>query len=354
MATAFDYYKPTGSQITANPALNNQVNIYPEVQQAKSRMDAANQNFKGGVFGVENFRDIQKLTNDYNQAFSTQQASSGAGNGGAGSGGSPAASRDLALGMTAGVSDRIMNDSQVAAALGQLESGMKSGPYSEAIQQQLVNRNADQTAAMEATNAEQLRNEAAARGIDPSAALRQGQAQRQQSNIAFQGDLGSKAAVSNYEAQQNAARGLASARLSQYGQAQPGYGQASSYLANEQFTSPRTSAVQSNSAPSIAFSSNRGNINGSGSNIPNPNYSTSTLPSYSNTQQSAAFTTPAQTAINKQVSTQPTPGTPDYNRWYNARYGQVKPTQPDQGGFVSRSAFSTNTNQRTTTFDNGY
>jgi hypothetical protein len=173
------------------------------------------------------------------------------------------------------------------------------------------------------------------------------QAQRQQANVAFQGDLNSKAAAANYEAQQNAARGLASAKLGQYGQAQPGYSQAAGMNWNTQFAGTRSPAVQSGSAPNLAFSSGGSSgINGSGSSIPNPNYSTSTLPSYGNAQQGAAVTTPAQTAIKKQVSTQPAPGTPEYNQWYNARYGNVKPAQPTQGGTVSPGVFSPNVNQR--------
>lgn len=166
--------------------------------------------------------------------------------------------RDRALGLTVGMSDRIMNDPQAAAALARLESGMNAGPYTQEIQQQIVNRNADQTAAAESVNADEFRNQAAARGMsasDPAyqAQLRQGQSQRQQQNIAFQGDMGTRAALTNYEAQQNAARGLLSGRMAQYGQAQPGYMQGASWMANEQFTGGRTPAVAA--APrAMAFS----------------------------------------------------------------------------------------------------
>jgi hypothetical protein len=60
---------------------------------------------------------------------------------------------------------------------------LRPGPFTPEVTQQLVNRQADQSAAAEAVNADELRNLAAARGIDPTQALRQGQAQRQQSNI---------------------------------------------------------------------------------------------------------------------------------------------------------------------------
>jgi len=78
---------------------------------------------------------------------------------------------------------------------------LRPGPFTPEVTQQLVNRQADQSAAAEATNADELRNLAAARGIDPTQALRQGQAQRQQSNIAFQGDMASKAAIENFSAE---------------------------------------------------------------------------------------------------------------------------------------------------------
>jgi len=297
MATAFNYYQPTAKQAAVNPALSKQLaDAQSQKRLADKELQRSRQFVPGGFAGYRQAptdTSAEQRVNELSRKLGGMQAQAGGG-----ATDPAAASRDKALAMTAGVSDRIMNDEQIAAALGQIESGMKTGPYSDAIQQQIVNRNADQSAAAEAANADQLRNDAAARGLDPSAALRQGQAQRQQSNIAFQGDLNTKATLANYDAQQNAARSLASAKLSQFGQAQPGYGQAANYLANEQFTSPRVSSVQNNSAPTIAFSGSSGGINGSGSNIPNPNYSTSTLPSYSNVQQQViAPTTSAPTAF---------------------------------------------------------
>jgi len=77
----------------------------------------------------------------------------------------------------------------------------KQGPYTSEVVNQLTNRQADQTAAAEAVNAEEIRNTAAARGMDPTQALRQGQQQRQASNVAFSGDIASQAAVQNYAAE---------------------------------------------------------------------------------------------------------------------------------------------------------
>lgn len=335
MATAFNYYQPTKQPTAEDLAKAQRADqaARAEVERLQTaRLEAEKRKFMStGMFGVggsQVFNDQAYLNAQREENAARDKQRQTYADIGKNTVDKAAVSRDKALAMTAGVSDSIMNDAQIAAALGQIESGMKSGPYSDAIQQQIVNRNADQSAAAEAANAEQLRNEAAARGIDPSAALRQGQAQRQQSNIAFQGDLNTKAALANYEAQQGAAKSLAGAKLNVYGQAQPGYSQAANYLANEQFTSPRVSSVQNNSAPTIAFSGNRGGINGSGSNIPNPNYSTSILPSYGNSQQSTAFTAPAKSVVSNQVSTQPKPGTPEYTQWYQDRYGKPKTVSP--------------------------
>jgi hypothetical protein len=77
----------------------------------------------------------------------------------------------------------------------------KQGPYTPAVVNQLTNRRADQTAAAEAVNAEEIRNQAAARGMDPSQAIRGLQQGRQAQNVAFSGDIASQAAVQNYAAE---------------------------------------------------------------------------------------------------------------------------------------------------------
>lgn len=107
----------------------------------------------------------------------------------------------------------------------------RDGPYTPQVTQQLVNRQADQTAFAEGVNAEELRNSAAARGLAPNdpgiqAAMRQMQAQRQQSNVAFQGDIASQAAIQNFAA------------------TQPGYMAAAQANLNRQFGGNRTPAVQ--------------------------------------------------------------------------------------------------------------
>lgn len=113
---------------------------------------------------------------------------------------------------------------------------LREGPLNAGVQQQMVNRRADQSAAAEAVNAEEIRNMAAARGLDPTQALRQAQQQRQAQNLAFSGDLRSQAAVQNFAAETPGRMAAAQANL------------------QRQFGATRTPAVQGNSAPSLAFS----------------------------------------------------------------------------------------------------
>lgn len=96
------------------------------------------------------------------------------------------------------------------AAMGLLQ---KQGPYTPEVVNQLTNRRADQTAAAEAVNAEEIRNQAAARGMDPTQALRQAQQQRQASNVAFSGDIASQAAVQNFAAESPGRMAAAQANL---------------------------------------------------------------------------------------------------------------------------------------------
>lgn len=89
----------------------------------------------------------------------------------------------------------------------------RQGPYTPEVVNQLTNRRADQTAAAEAVNAEEIRNTAAARGMDPTQALRQAQQQRQAQNVAFTGDIASQAAVQNFAAETPGRMAAAQANL---------------------------------------------------------------------------------------------------------------------------------------------
>ena len=257
MANAFDFYRPSNSQALKD-AWKGAAPDREAAQGARGRLDAAmaeeRRQASRGLGGTMSSppsafagAGVARARAEYNAAQSRADRGNHAENT------DVLDARDQMNGMTAGISDKVMNDPQVAAALAHLQGNMASGPYTDGVKQQIVNRNADQSAAAEAANADELRNTAAARGIDPTNALRAGQAQRQQSNIAFQGDMDSRAALTNYDAQQNAARSLAQGRLAQFGQAQPGYAQAANYAAQTQFTGGRTSAVGGNNAPSLAF-----------------------------------------------------------------------------------------------------
>lgn len=89
----------------------------------------------------------------------------------------------------------------------------RQGPYTPEVVNQLTNRRADQSAAAEAVNAEEIRNTAAARGMDPTQALRQAQQQRQAQNVAFTGDIASQAAVQNFAAETPGRMAAAQANL---------------------------------------------------------------------------------------------------------------------------------------------
>lgn len=118
----------------------------------------------------------------------------------------------------------------------------KQGPYTPAVVNQLTNRRADQTAAAEAVNAEEIRNQAAARGMDPTQAIRGLQQGRQAQNVAFSGDIASQAAVQNFAAETPGRMAAAQANLGrQFGGATQNavYG----------------GGVQTNTAPRTAFAS---------------------------------------------------------------------------------------------------
>jgi hypothetical protein len=170
--------------------------------------------------------------------------------------------------LTSGFSDRILNDPQMAAAMQQLESMQKAGgPYTPEVQRQITNRFADQQAAAEAANAQEVRDMSAARGMDPRQAIAQGQAQRQQANIAFGGDMATKAALANYESTRGGASQLANMRLAQYSAAQPGYMAAAQANLQRQFGGQRAPSV-TNSVPNLAFSGGGSQMQSSGSIIP--------------------------------------------------------------------------------------
>lgn len=226
---------------------------------------------------------------------------------------------DSAQGMTAGVSDSLMNDPRIEAALGQLQKGMSEGPYSEAVQNQMISRNADSSAYAEGVNADELRNQLAARGIganDPGyqSALREMQQGRQAGNLAFAGDTRSNATLQNYGAQQAAAQALAGTRLNQYNSAAPGYSQAANMQANRQFAGNR-----------VAFTGNSGGGTAPAQGVDNSGpgqmaFGSSTPRVTTGGNQTSTTPKPAVTPTTAANST-PTPGTQAYTAWYQARYG---------------------------------
>jgi hypothetical protein len=89
----------------------------------------------------------------------------------------------------------------------------REGPMNEAWASRQASRYGDQTAAAEAVNAEEIRNQAAARGMDPTQAIRGLQQGRQAQNVAFSGDIASQAAVQNFAAETPGRMAAAQANL---------------------------------------------------------------------------------------------------------------------------------------------
>lgn len=101
-------------------------------------------------------------------------------------------------------------DSLRAAALRKVRESL-SGPYSEATQTNMISRGADATAAAEAQAQEQLRQDAASRGLSPTdpglqSAQREATAARQQANQGYASDVRNRAAEANFQGGLSAAR----------------------------------------------------------------------------------------------------------------------------------------------------
>jgi hypothetical protein len=129
----------------------------------------------------------------------------------------------------------------------------KQGPYTPEVVNQLTNRRADQTAAAEAVNVEEIRNQAAARGMDPTQAIRGLQQGRQAQNVAFSGDIASRAAVDNFAAEAPGRMMAAQANLNRQ------FGGATQNAVNGNGGNwSFTTAARQPQLSSTAFSSNQG------------------------------------------------------------------------------------------------
>ena len=158
--------------------------------------------------------------------------------------------------MTRGRGDATMNDPRITAALDRLQKNTEEGPYSPGVVNQMSNRMADRTAAMDAGQTSALREQVANRGgsmNDPSfqAAMNASNTGRMQQNNADRGDLESKAAVTNYGAQGQSAQALAGTRLGQLSHADNMYGQAADMYANQQTDSGQRQSTVPSFAPSF-------------------------------------------------------------------------------------------------------
>jgi hypothetical protein len=201
---------------------------------------------------------------------------------------------------TEGRGDATMQDPYLTAVLKRLDDiqAGKDLPYTDAVKSQITARHGDMGAAAEAANAEDLREATAANGgsmSDPSARARlsQGTQQRQAENLAFAGDLNTKATLENFNARNDASRAIAATRLPQLGEANGQYNLGAQYHSRYTTEDPHVSSFQyqpaaapapaprapsyqfgggaggGSSAPSPWASSNGGSV-WAGSGIPNP------------------------------------------------------------------------------------
>ncbi len=314
---------PTQSQVLSSKNAQGSAQAAQQrLQDLIAKSNAANRGFGG--MGVDYSRQIQQATAEANAA------SAGAASAAGPVGPSQADQAwDQTMKMTAGQADQIMGDPRIEAALSKLQGGME-GPYTPGVTQQLINRNADSTAYAEGVNADELRNQLAARGTGPNdpgyqAALRQMQSQRQAGNLAFAGDTQSKATLANYTAGQQAAQSLAGTKLNQFQTAQAPLAQAANYNANRSFSdghteftgSPGSMGMSPGGNGSLAFSGPpQVNQNAWGTQ---PQGGTTPAP----TPKPAVSGTSAANSI-------PAYGTPAYTAWYQQRYGAK--AQPGMSG----------------------
>jgi len=189
------------------------------IAEAKRRLDAATQAFQPhGFGGADSFREIQKLTNDYNAAQMM------------GIPGNPGAldpqkqAEQQIMDATFGRGDQIENDPRLTAAMDALDPTK--------TQNNAFAQMTDANAAGAGSQAEMLRQQMAAAGIS----LNDPAAQARMRGIETGRLQGNNAAIaSSQQAGQGAASQLAQVRLAQYGAGQQAYSQGASMLANKQF-----------------------------------------------------------------------------------------------------------------------
>ena len=218
----------------------------------------------GDPFAAKWANERATASNKTNQKIATLRQSidtneSGGGQGGQGDLNQSQQNWNSAIDMTRGRGDATMNDPRITAALDRLQKNTEEGPYSPGVVNQMSNRMADRTAAMDAGQTAALREQVANRGgsmNDPSfqAAMNASNTGRMQQNNADRGDLESKATVTNYGAQGQAAQALAGTRLGQLSHADDMYGQAGNMYANAQNDTGQRQSTVPSFAPSFGVS----------------------------------------------------------------------------------------------------
>lgn len=259
----YSYVPPTREQMDASARDKREL----AGQESLRAFQAANQfgsYSAGDPFAAKWANERAAASDKTNQKIATLRQNietneSGGGQGGQGGQGELNQSQqnwNSAIDMTRGRGDATMNDPRITAALDRLQKNTNEGPYSPGVVNQMSNRMADRTAAVDANQASALREQVANRGgsmNDPSfqAAMNASNTGRMQQNNADRGDLESKATVTNYGAQGQAAQALAGTRLGQLSHADDMYGQAGNMYANQQTDSGQRQSTVPSFAPSF-------------------------------------------------------------------------------------------------------
>lgn len=190
---------------------------------------------------------------------------------------------------TEGRGDATMNDPRINAALDYTQGIMngQNEPYTQAVQNQLFSSQADAGAASEASQAEMLRESAAARGLSPNdpslaSSMRSLEAGRQQQNNANLGNIQSQATLANFDARSQAALNLLGGRMNQLGEANSQYNKGAGYLNQTSQEGAHVNATPS-AAPNYSALL-------AGSTIPNYQFQPFQVPSVNGSVDQPAYT----------------------------------------------------------------
>lgn len=165
----------------------------------------------------------------------------------------PNAEREAGFTLTEGRAEDILNDPYMSMALQAYQNAMSGGPFTDEVMSGITGQLADQAATSEQVQRQQLLEQLAATGgsmNDPSA-MAAGRDLTEQRHLGLadaQRELLIEQALSNYQAQQQAAQQLAALRQNQYSLGNPLAMQAAQ-MHMSSYDEPRTGGVLFQSRP---------------------------------------------------------------------------------------------------------